>query len=324
MILTPDQRLRVFVSSTLGELASERAVVKSAIESLRLAPVMFEMGARPHPPRALYRAYLEQSHVFLAIYANRYGWVAPSMDLSGLEDEYRLSGDRPKLVYVLDPAPDRDAQLTAMLADVADDPRVRLRLYGDADELGRLVADDLAALLAESFGSAPTTQATGTPSGPLRTSPGDTAGITSLPVPTSSLIGREDDLAAVREGLGDRIDRRPLRVEADAEPARDARDDQAGLGHLRERDEHDAAGEVALEPVGDLEGQARLPDPAHAGDGHEPYAVAAAQLLDRGEVVLAPDERAGGHGQRRDARGVARGRAQRPAQRRGVPVARAR
>jgi hypothetical protein len=98
MILTPDQKLRVFVSSTLGELAAERAVVKQAIESLRLAPVMFEMGARPHPPRALYRAYLEQSHVFLAIYAQRYGWVAPSMDISGLEDEYRLSGDRPKLV----------------------------------------------------------------------------------------------------------------------------------------------------------------------------------------------------------------------------------
>ena len=92
MILTPDQRLRVFVSSTLGELAAERAVVRDAIESLRLAPVMFEMGARPHPPRALYRAYLEQSHVFLAIYANRYGWVAPTMDISGLEDEYRLCG----------------------------------------------------------------------------------------------------------------------------------------------------------------------------------------------------------------------------------------
>lgn len=199
MILTPDQKLRVFVSSTLGELAAERAVVKQAVESLRLAPVMFEMGARPHPPRALYRAYLEQSHVFLAIYAQRYGWVAPSMDISGLEDEYRLSGDRPKLVYVLDPAPQRDEQLTAMLADVADDPRVRLRLYSDADELGRLVSDDLAALLAESFGSASVSQETGTPSGPLRTAPGDVAGITSLPVPTSSLVGRDRDVEAVVE-----------------------------------------------------------------------------------------------------------------------------
>ena len=63
VIRTPDQRLRVFVSSTLGELAEERAAVRAAIERLRLVPVMFELGARPHPPRELYRAYLVQSHL---------------------------------------------------------------------------------------------------------------------------------------------------------------------------------------------------------------------------------------------------------------------
>ena len=50
-IRTPDQRLRVFVSSTLGELAAERAAVARAISALGLTPVMFELGARPHPPR---------------------------------------------------------------------------------------------------------------------------------------------------------------------------------------------------------------------------------------------------------------------------------
>src|SRR3546814_7947485 len=59
-IRTPDARLRVFVSSTLRELADERRAVRTAIERLRLAPVMFELGARPHPPRELYRAYLDQ------------------------------------------------------------------------------------------------------------------------------------------------------------------------------------------------------------------------------------------------------------------------
>ena len=54
-IRTPDQRLRVFVSSTLRELADERRAARAAIERLRLAPVMFELGARPHPPRELYR-----------------------------------------------------------------------------------------------------------------------------------------------------------------------------------------------------------------------------------------------------------------------------
>lgn len=56
VIRTPDQRLRVFVSSTQQELAAERRVVRDAVISLRLVPVMFELGARPHPPRQVYRA----------------------------------------------------------------------------------------------------------------------------------------------------------------------------------------------------------------------------------------------------------------------------
>ena len=90
-IRTPDQRLRVFVSSTLQELADERAAAAQAVRHLRLAPVMFELGARPHPPRDLYRAYLDQSDVFVGIYWQRYGWVAPGEQVSGLEDEYQLA-----------------------------------------------------------------------------------------------------------------------------------------------------------------------------------------------------------------------------------------
>jgi len=57
MIRTPDQRVRVFVSSTLEELAAERQAVTAAITQLRLTPVLFELGARPYPPRDLYRAW---------------------------------------------------------------------------------------------------------------------------------------------------------------------------------------------------------------------------------------------------------------------------
>jgi hypothetical protein len=46
-IRTPDQRLRVFVSSTMRELAEERLAVQRAVETLRLTPVLFELGARP-------------------------------------------------------------------------------------------------------------------------------------------------------------------------------------------------------------------------------------------------------------------------------------
>jgi hypothetical protein len=99
LIATPDQRLRVFVSSTLEEMAAERAAAQEAIESLRLTPVMFELGARPYAPRELYSAYLAQSDVFVGIYGERYGWVAPGADVSGLEHEYQLAEDKPRLLY---------------------------------------------------------------------------------------------------------------------------------------------------------------------------------------------------------------------------------
>ena len=126
-IRTPDQRLRVFVSSTLAELAQERDAVHGAIERLQLTPVMFELGARPHPPRNLYRAYLEQSHIFLGIYWQRYGWVAPGETVSGLEDEYLLSAGMPRLLYVKAPAEEREPRLGQLLR----------RIQGGPDRWGR-------------------------------------------------------------------------------------------------------------------------------------------------------------------------------------------
>ena len=48
-IRTPDRRLRVFVSSTLGELDGERRAAREAIEQLRLSPVTFESVSMKRP-----------------------------------------------------------------------------------------------------------------------------------------------------------------------------------------------------------------------------------------------------------------------------------
>ncbi len=111
VIRTPDQRLRVFVSSTLQELAAERQAVRDAVTRLRLVPVMFELGARPHPPRQVYRSYLAQSQVFVGVYWQSYGWVAPGEQVSGLEDEYLLAAGLPRLIYVKSPAAERESRL---------------------------------------------------------------------------------------------------------------------------------------------------------------------------------------------------------------------
>jgi predicted ATPase/class 3 adenylate cyclase len=154
VILTPDQRVRVFISSTLAELAAERAAARRAIARLHLVPVWYESGARPHPPRSMYRAYLEQSQVFVGIYWQRYGWVAPGMEISGLEDEYRLAAGKPMLLYLKRPAPDQEPRLTAMIDGIRAAGTVSYRTFATARELERLLADDLAVLLSESFAGA--------------------------------------------------------------------------------------------------------------------------------------------------------------------------
>jgi predicted ATPase/class 3 adenylate cyclase len=154
VILTPDQRVRVFISSTLEELAAERAAARRAIRRLHLVPVYYESGARPHPPRSMYRAYLEQSQVFVGIYWQRYGWVAPGMEISGLEDEYRLATGKPMLLYLKRPAPDQEPRLAAMIDAIRTAGTVSYRTFATPRELERLLADDLAVLLSESFADA--------------------------------------------------------------------------------------------------------------------------------------------------------------------------
>jgi predicted ATPase len=207
-IRTPDQRLRVFVSSTLQELSAERAAVSEAVRSIRLTPVMFELGARPHPPRDLYRAYLAQSDVFVGIYWQRYGWVAPSETISGLEDEYLLSSPMPKLIYIKR-ADTREARLADLIKRIQADDRVSYRSFADADELRELVKDDLAVMLTERF--ATVTGAAGgrthdavapAPAEPGASAEADMPPRYELPLERGELIGRAPLVSSIADLLG--------------------------------------------------------------------------------------------------------------------------
>ena len=183
-IRTPDQRLRVFVSSTLEELAAERRAARAAIEQLRLAPVMFESGARAHPPQEVYQAYLAQSDIFVGIYWQRYGWIGPGMTISGLEDELRLAAGMPRLLYVKVPAPGMEPGLSRMLEAIRAEGTTAYKRFSDAGELRELIASDLAMMLAERFG------------GPDRA-----ARWPAIPSPVSALVGRDADVAEVTRML---------------------------------------------------------------------------------------------------------------------------
>ena len=197
---TPDRRLRVFVSSTLGELAGERRAVSRAVSALRLTPVMFEAGARPYPPAEVYRAYLAQADVFIGVYWQRYGQLVPGAQVSGLEEEFDLSGGLPRLLYVKAPAPDRERRLADLLARIREESSASYRHFRTPAELGRLVRDDLAVLLSERFAAAGGQAAAAVPS------PGH--GPRPLPVSTTSLLGREQaigEVAGLAESPGVRL-----------------------------------------------------------------------------------------------------------------------
>ena len=92
MTFLPTDKIRVFVSSRLGECEAERTYARSTVETLGHQPVMFEAaGARPYPPRSVYLRGLEESQIFVGIYREGYGYIAEGMNISGLEDEYRYS-----------------------------------------------------------------------------------------------------------------------------------------------------------------------------------------------------------------------------------------
>jgi predicted ATPase len=147
----------------------------------------------------VYRAYLAQADVFIGVYWQRYGQLVPGAQVSGLEEEFDLSGGLPRLLYVKGPAPDREPRLADLLARIREESAASYRPFRTPAELGRLVRDDLAVLLSERFAAA------GGPAAPARAAG---RGPRPLPVSTTSLLGRDraiGEVAGLVEGSGVRL-----------------------------------------------------------------------------------------------------------------------
>ena len=147
-----EDKIRVFVSSRLGECKEERARAKDVIEALGHQVVMFEKaGARPYAPRSVYLRGLEESQIFVGIYREGYGYVEDGMDISGLEDEYRFSRSSgiPQLLYVLRGGT-KESRLCALI-DEFTGPDITVGYFDDAAELGGRLREDLVALVSEYF-----------------------------------------------------------------------------------------------------------------------------------------------------------------------------
>ena len=151
--LAPD-KLCVFVSSTIKECMLERGEAKRAIESLNHAPLLFEYaGARSYPPRTLYYNMVQKAHIFVAIYKNEYGWVAPDMSISGIEDEFQMSSERgmPRLIYILDDDKDRSPNLKRLIDEVKLESGLTVAYFNSPEDLYEKLRKDIEAEVARTF-----------------------------------------------------------------------------------------------------------------------------------------------------------------------------
>ncbi len=149
----PD-KVVVFVSSTIGECEEERKSAKGAIESLNHAPFLFEgAGSRSYSPRTLYFRKLHEAHIFVGIYRNEYGWVAPDMAISGIEDEFKIAMARgiPRLIYVLKDDSARSEELRVFLDYVKLESGVTVSFYDDPSQLYMSLRNDIEAEVAKTF-----------------------------------------------------------------------------------------------------------------------------------------------------------------------------
>lgn len=84
----------VFISSQIGVFSKEREELRRRIkEHFRWNVFIFEETSRPHPPREVYMAGIQDSLIFIGIYGSEYGWIDKknNMTISGLHDEWRLA-----------------------------------------------------------------------------------------------------------------------------------------------------------------------------------------------------------------------------------------
>jgi len=113
-----------------------------------MTAVMLETDPGVDSPRPEYGADRQPSDIFVGLYWQRYGQVAPDEEISRLEDEYRRSAGLPRLVYVKEPAVRREPRLAGLLRRIQADDTALYKPFADTAELSRLLGDDLARTLA--------------------------------------------------------------------------------------------------------------------------------------------------------------------------------
>ena len=137
------QRLRVFVSSKMSELAPERLLVKAALDELEVDAWVFEKdaGARPGSIEETFLEEVETADLYLGIFWRGYGPYTRE------EYDHALKLGKDRLIYEkrADIESKREPALQAFLDEAGGvETGVTPRWFGSAEELREYVKEDVA------------------------------------------------------------------------------------------------------------------------------------------------------------------------------------
>ena len=147
--------LKVFLSSTVSDLAAEREIAFRAIETLGLQAIRMEaLGSTNNTPPEICKHMVEESDVFIGIYGGRYGYVLADQSLSITEFEFNVARRTGKDIFIYVKETEAvDPEQTRFLRRVTDFEggyllRPKFRTLTEIEEWLR---EDLVALLSSRF-----------------------------------------------------------------------------------------------------------------------------------------------------------------------------
>lgn len=144
-------RLRIMISSTIEDLAQERAAVDSAIRDFRFERFRSEsMGSLSRSPEQVCDEMAKECDLFILIVGEKYGWIIPHLSISVTEREFQVAkNDNPGkiLVYEKSLNPNtREPPADRLLKDATDFTTGYFRAapFENTTELVKRVKDDIA------------------------------------------------------------------------------------------------------------------------------------------------------------------------------------
>ena len=145
------EKLRVFISSTMEDLQEERIALAESINQNRFWEAVHAESfvARSESPREVCLDEVRNSHVYIGIFKNKYGYIPEDnnpqrVSVVVLEYKEAKKNGFPIIIFICRNASNREPQLEDFLREITDFDKGHWRKeYTSTDELIQLVFESI-------------------------------------------------------------------------------------------------------------------------------------------------------------------------------------